>query len=175
MFREAERGLVFNTADDRAYWHHADLVVWSLEEARQAAEQGAQRIVLNADDRTRLVQRAGGAALEYWELEPTLEWCYRTGGWTVILEEAHDLCSRTAAGYWLLRCARRGRHRGMKLVWVSQRCQTVHTALTSNTSCYAFFRGINEPADLEHIRERCGEDVIECIGRAGVHEPVWWP
>ncbi len=71
------------------------------------------------------------------------------------------------------RLVRLGRHRGVDLLWTSQRAGEVARRLTAQTDVFIIFRH-TEPRDLDAIQERCGVEVRDRVSQLEVHEHLVW-
>ena len=88
--------------------------------------------------------------------------CFERKHMMMIIDEAHFLCSPRfiPATFW--ESIVTGRHMYLDIVYVTQRFSMVHHDLTANTHEFLFWN-ITEPADLEAIEKRCGQDVRNSV------------
>lgn len=96
------------------------------------------------------------------ELEPFIKLCYLRGDMTMVIDEAHLICSGRNCPRSLLMSCLVGRHRRLSIVVVAQRFVGVHGSLRANADEFWFWR-IIEPSDLEGIADRCGPEVAEQV------------
>jgi DNA helicase HerA-like ATPase len=87
---------------------------------------------------------------------------YPLGNITIVIDEAHLLCSPATCPPMLVTANLIGRHRELSIVYITQRFAGVSRALTANTDEFFFYK-IIEPRDLSGIRERCGSDVADRV------------
>lgn len=87
---------------------------------------------------------------------------YQTGNCTLVVEEAHHLCTSFYVPFPLLNISRLGRHRQCSLVYVTQSFTAVHKSLRDNTDEFWFWKLI-EPGDVEGVRARCGSEAAEKV------------
>ncbi len=97
---------------------------------------------------------------------PDFEWyiraCFERQRMTMIVDEAHFLCSPRYCPVFFWESVITGRHAYLDIVYVTQRFSMVHHDITANTHEFYFWK-ITEPADLAGIRERCGEDAMQSV------------
>lgn len=103
------------------------------------------------------------------ELEPFIKLCYLRGDMTMVIDEAHLICSGRNCPRSLLMSCLVGRHRRLNIVVVAQRFTGVHGSLRANADEFWFWR-IIEPADVEGIADRCGPEVAEQVTNLRVLE-----
>jgi hypothetical protein len=157
--------------------HQARLLVWDY-----MAEYGplAFRSEGNLDALAEYLHSMRGqqfAAARYIPREGTVEefeqFCalaFRFGNYLLVVEEAAAV---TQAGYLppkFGRVVRQGRHRGIGLLWCSQRLNEVSRTLTALTDYWCGFN-IAEPADMLSLVQRCGQDYTEQV--AGLPRFEW--
>lgn len=80
---------------------------------------------------------------------------------TLIIDEAHSVCGQHTVADEVLKIARRGRHRGARLILATLRPADVHRALTSHSE-RAFF-WMKEPADREYVRRTLGDGAAQIV------------
>lgn len=90
------------------------------------------------------------------------EIAFAIGNCTLVVEEAHHLCTAYHIPFALLNISRLGRHQQCSLVYVTQSFTAVHKSLRDNTDEFWFWRLI-EPADVEGVRARCGSEAAERV------------
>lgn len=73
----------------------------------------------------------------------------------VVVEEVAAVCNASYLPPAFGRIVRQGRHRGLGVLWTTQRLNEVSRTLTSLTDCWAGF-GLSEPVDLQALAARCG-------------------
>lgn len=96
------------------------------------------------------------------ELEPFIKLCYLRGNMWMIIDEAHLICNSRNCPNMLLTSNFLGRHRELSIGLVAQRWTGIHRDITNNSDEFLFWK-IVEPADLNGIRERCGEEVMRQV------------
>ena len=96
------------------------------------------------------------------EFEPFVKLCYLKGKMTMVVDEAHNLCSPNYMPDAFLDAVRLGRHRELNITYIGQSWAGIARPLTAATDEYYFFK-IIEPRDLEGIRQRCGDEVMERV------------
>jgi DNA helicase HerA-like ATPase len=109
------------------------------------------------------------AAARYIPSEGTVEefesFCavvYRSSNLLVVVEEAAAVCSASYLPPAFGRIVRQGRHRGLGLLWCTQRLAEVSRTLTSLTDVWAGF-SLSEPADLQALAQRCGREYADKV------------
>lgn len=94
--------------------------------------------------------------------ETIVKLCYLRGNMTLVIDEAHLLCNSRSCPPMLTISNLIGRHRRLSLCYVAQSFAAVTRPLTRNTDMFWFWR-IIEPADLDGIRDRCGNETMERV------------
>lgn len=94
--------------------------------------------------------------------EVFLKLTYAKGNMTIVIDEAHNLCSAHSCPPRLINAIRLGRHRQLSIVYITQSWAAVARPLTANTDEFYFYK-IIEPRDLQGIRERCGIEIAEQV------------
>ncbi len=69
------------------------------------------------------------------------------------------------------RVIRQGRHRKISTIWTGQRASEVPRSLTAQTDIFGIFRQ-REPADLDALSARCGDDVARRVAKLGLHDCI---
>ena len=82
----------------------------------------------------------------------------------VVVEEAAAICQAAYLPPSFGRCVRQGRHRGLGLLWTTQRLNEVSRTLTALTDYWAGF-ATSEPNDLQALVQRCGREYAEEVAR----------
>ncbi len=107
----------------------------------------------------RFVPRAGDVE----EFERVCELVYRYQKFLYVVEEAAAICQASYLPSAFGRIVRQGRHRGIGLLWTSQRLAEVSRTLTGLTDVWAGFN-LSEPGDLTALAARCGREYAEKVG-----------
>jgi len=94
--------------------------------------------------------------------ETIVKLCYLRGNMTLVIDEAHLLCTSRSCPPMLTISNLIGRHRQLSLVYVAQSFAAITRPLTRNTDEFWFWR-IIEPVDLDGIRDRCGRDTADRV------------
>lgn len=104
------------------------------------------------------VKRVEGNKIVLPDFETFIACCFERQRMTMIVDEAHFLCSARfiPPNFW--ESIITGRHSYIDIVYLTQRFSMVHHDLTANTHEFIFWN-ITEPSDLDRIAERCGDDV----------------
>jgi DNA helicase HerA-like ATPase len=151
--------------------HQARLIVWDY-----LGEYGplAFRSEGNLAALSEYLQWARGqqfAAARYIPREGTVEefeeWCavaYGFRDFVVVVEEAAAVCQASYLSPAFGRIVRQGRHRGLGLLWTTQRLNEVSRTLTGLTDVWAGF-STSEPNDLAALAQRAGRDYAERVSR----------
>lgn len=95
---------------------------------------------------------------------------FSVGNLTFGIEEMPMLTR--SAGYMqpsLGRLFRLGRHRSLNLVWTAQRAAEVPRGVTGATDFFILFQQ-TEPADLDALEKRAGEEVVQQVEHLGLHD-----
>ncbi|HVB98873.1 MAG TPA: hypothetical protein VNJ12_06000 [Candidatus Dormibacteraeota bacterium] len=87
---------------------------------------------------------------------------YQSGNLLVVVEEAAAVCQASYLPPAFGRIVRQGRHRGLGLLWCSQRLNEVSRTLTSLTDVWAGF-SLSEPGDLQALALRCGREYADKV------------
>lgn len=95
---------------------------------------------------------------------------YRSSNTLVVVEEAAAVCQASYLPPAFGRVVRQGRHRGLGLLWCSQRLNEVSRTLTSLTDVWAGF-SLSEPSDLQALAQRCGREYADKV--AGLPRFQW--
>jgi len=97
---------------------------------------------------------------------PDFEWfircCFERKHMLMIVDEAHFLCSPRYIPPYFWQAIITGRHMYLDIAYITQRFSMVHHDMTANSHEFYFYN-ITEPADLEAIAKRCGEDVADTV------------
>jgi hypothetical protein len=96
------------------------------------------------------------------EFEPFVTLCYLRGDMTMIIDEAHQICTARTCPDMLRNAVRLGRHRQLNIYFVTQSFSAVARPLTENADEFWFWK-IIEPKDIEGIRARCGLEVAHRV------------
>ena len=96
--------------------------------------------------------------------ETIVKLCYLRGNMTLVIDEAHLLCTARSCLGMLMTANLIGRHRRLSLIYVAQSFSAITRPLTRNTDEFWFWRNI-EPSDLDGIQERCGKDVRTAVSQ----------
>jgi hypothetical protein len=96
------------------------------------------------------------------DFELFLKCCFERRNMMMVIDEAHFLCARQYIPAFFYEAVATGRHRVLDIVFVGFRFAEIHPVLTSNAD-ELYLWCINEPMDIEGIRNRCGEEVSTAI------------
>lgn len=135
---------------------------------------GAATDIFSNDIRT-FCRRLGAESFRYIYLpsEPTTEernrlvmpdfelfirCCYEREDMLMVIDEAHFLCDPHYIPVFFRSSVVMGRSRKLDVLYITQRMSMVHHDITANTHEFLFWQ-ITEPADLDAIERRCGEEV----------------
>ncbi len=165
------RGVGKTTLAREVARHQARLVVWDYlgEHGRLAfRSEGDLASLEDYLDWARLQQFA---AARYVPREGTVEefeeWCDVVYGFrdcVVVIEEVAAVAQASYLPPAFGRVVRQGRHRGLGLLWTTQRLNEVSRTLTSLTDYWAGFN-LSEPVDLQALASRCGREYAERISK----------
>ena len=108
----------------------------------------------------RYIPRTG----EVEEFEAFCGIAYRCRNTLIVVEEAAAICQASYLPPAFGRIVRQGRHRGLGMLWCTQRLNEVSRTLTSLTDVWAGF-ALSEPADLMALAQRCGREYAERIAK----------
>lgn len=103
------------------------------------------------------------------EIEDFSTEIFRASSLTIGVEEVPQFSSASYLPSGFGRIVRQGRHRSLSLVWTAQRASEVSRSLTAQTDVFVLFSQ-REPADIEALRARCGEEVAREVSRLGLHD-----
>lgn len=95
---------------------------------------------------------------------------YQSSNLLVVVEEVAAICQASYLPPAFGRIVRQGRHRGLGLLWCSQRLNEVSRTLTSLTDVWAGF-SLSEPGDLQALAQRCGREYADKV--AGLPRFQW--
>lgn len=93
------------------------------------------------------------------EFEPLLKLCHLRGDMWFVIDEAHLLCNYRTCPSELVMASYVGGHSGFSMILIAQSFSGIHPIVRRNADEFYFWRMI-EPADLDAVKERCGEDVM---------------
>lgn len=96
------------------------------------------------------------------EFEPLLKLCHLRGDMWFIIDEAHLLCNYRTCPAELIMASYVGGHSGFSMILIAQSFTGIHPAVRRNADEFYFWKLI-EPADLDSIRQRCGDEVMEQV------------
>lgn len=95
---------------------------------------------------------------------PEFDWFARLaflrGEITLVIDEAHLVCSPQVIPQPLKLVPLIGRHRQISLVYITQSFTAVHRSLTRSTNIFAIFR-LTDDLDLDGLARRCGRPVAD--------------
>lgn len=94
------------------------------------------------------------------EFETFCATAYQSSNMLVVVEEAAAVCQASYLSPAFGRIVRQGRHRGLGLLWCTQRLAEVSRTLTSLTDVWAGF-SLSEPGDLQALALRCGREYAD--------------
>ena len=103
------------------------------------------------------------------DFEPFGAMVYERGHVTLGVEEVGLISAPNSLPANFDRIVRLGRHKGINLVWTSQRIAEVSKRLTSATDRFFIFRH-TEPRDLDALEDRCGTGVADRVAKLGLHD-----
>ena len=98
------------------------------------------------------------------EFEEFCEVVYGFENFVVVVEEVAAVCQASYMTPAFGRIVRQGRHRGLALLWATQRLNEVSRTLTALTDVWASF-SVSEPGDLSALAQRCGREYAEAVAR----------
>lgn len=151
--------------------HQARLVVWDY-----LGEYGPLAVRCEGDlprlaEYLRWARGERFAAARYVPHEGTVEefeqWCSVVYGFRDLVVVVEEVAAVTRASYLspaFGRIVRQGRHRGLGLLWTTQRLNEVSRTLTALTDCWVGFSMV-EMADLKALADRCGREYAERVSR----------
>jgi len=96
------------------------------------------------------------------DFEPFIACCFERKNMLMMIDEAHFLCNPRYIPAYFWESIVTGRHMFLDIAYATQRFSMVHHDLTANTHEFHFWR-ISEPADLDAIAQRCGDDVRDQV------------
>jgi hypothetical protein len=151
--------------------HQARLVVWDY-----LSEHGCLAFRSEGDLES-LAEYWGGArgqqfaAARYIPRAGTVEefeeWCSVVYGFrdcVLVVEEVAAVAQASYLPPAFGRVVRQGRHRGLGLLWTTQRLNEVSRTLTSLTDYWAGFN-LSEPIDLQALASRCGREYADRVSK----------
>lgn len=98
------------------------------------------------------------------EFEAFCRTAYACRDTVIVVEEVAAVCSASYLPPNFGKIVRMGRHRGLGLLWCTQRLNEVSRTLTSLTDVWAGF-SLSEPADLMALAQRCGREYAEHVAK----------
>ena len=104
---------------------------------------------------------------ETGDTEEFAEFCrlaYCCGGLVVVVEEVAAVCQASYLPPEFGKIVRTGRHRGLGLLWCTQRLAEVSRTLTALTDVWVGF-STAEPNDLTALAQRAGRDYAEQVAK----------
>lgn len=152
------RFVIFDIMGDASYLRVADEVIKNRKELLDAVKEPEFKIIYRA--RIERDEKTGDIIAP--DLEFVVDVAHTTGNMLLVIDEAHLLCDVHHIPTALFTACAVGRHRQLSLLYVSHRFALVHRILTTNTDEFWFWK-IIEPADLDGIRQRCGNETMERV------------
>jgi type II secretory pathway predicted ATPase ExeA len=159
---EQERFVVFDIMGDATYLRPADEILTTRAQLRSIMRNDPNFKVVY---RARIERDEKDNAIMVPDLQFVVDCAYATGDMLLVIDEAHLLCDSRNIPPSLFLATATGRHRRLSILYVSHRFNSIHPMLRLNTHEFWFWR-IIEPADLDGIRERCGEETEERVAAA---------
>lgn len=104
------------------------------------------------------------------EFEEVCGLAFDYGRMLFVVEEVADNCGPSWLPPRFSKIVRLGRHRGLGLLWVTQRLNEINRTLTSQTHVFAGFR-MTEPIDLSALAGRCGSEYADRVAK---QPPFHW-
>lgn len=110
---------------------------------------------------------------ELQEFQEVAELVYGCGNVTFIVEEADTFCQpqRISPAVW--RVLKRGRHRDLRVIFVTQRPVGIDRTVTSQATSIIVFR-TEEPRDLDYLEDRLGKAAVVKITQLKDYEYLLW-
>jgi DNA helicase HerA-like ATPase len=151
--------------------HQARLVVWDYLGEYGPLAFRADGNLAAPEEYLRWARGHRFAAARYIPREGTVEefeaWCtlvYGFHDFVVVVEEAAAVVQASYLPPAFGRIVRQGRHRGLGLLWTTQRLNEVSRTLTALTDVFVGF-STSEPADLLALGARAGRDYAEAVAK----------
>jgi hypothetical protein len=107
------------------------------------------------------------------EFDQVAQLVYDCGNVTFVVEECDSFCRPQQVSPAVWQILKRGRHRDIHTVMVTQRPFGIDRTITSQASQVAVFR-TEEPRDLAYLEERLGKDSAEKISQLQQYQYVLW-
>jgi hypothetical protein len=161
MFGECERAAVYQVVrQDMAFIEKAtDFFDGDLKEFCLALVEQDFKIVYRVQDGS---EEIAGNKFLFPDFDGFLQCCFAREQMTVVVDEAHFVCSAHYMPARLRKAVVTGRHMYLNVFYITQSLAMVHKDLRLNTHEFRFWH-ITEPADLDAIAERCGNDIAEKV------------
>ena len=105
-------------------------------------------------------KRSGGKSVPGLDRMASIAWARENC--TLIIEEAHLVCSPWTCPPYFLKLILVGRNHRVNFVWISHSFPGIHRRLSGNTTKLVFFR-TREPLELKAIADRCGSEVSQKV------------
>lgn len=96
------------------------------------------------------------------EFEPLLKLCHLRGDMWFVIDEAHLLANFRTCPAELVMASYVGGHSGFSMILIAQSFTGIHPIVRRNADEFYFWKLI-EPSDLDAVRQRCGDDVMEQV------------
>ncbi len=151
--------------------HQARVVVWDYIGEYGPLAFRSEGNLAALEEYLRWARGQRFAAARYVPREGTVEefeaWCAVVFGFrdfVVVVEEVAAVAQASYLPPAFGRIVRQGRHRGLGLLWTTQRLNEVSRTLTSLTDVWAGF-SLSEPADLQALAQRCGREYAERVSK----------
>lgn len=159
IYGKCDRAVVFNVAHDKQYRVRSTVFldgdIKSLDKVMRHNDKF--RICFESDAMIRK-----GSSMIYVDLDDIILDCMANPPITLFLDEAHLLCKADNVTNETLRAVYISRHHAMSMVFIMQRMAGVHPDIRFNADEYHFFK-INEPADIDIIKQKFGKEVAEQV------------
>ena len=160
LTRDIERSVTFDLMRDGQYVEGS--VVVRGRPAEFAALIGRDKKQFRVVYQPTIRELQDNSLMDVPEFEPLLKLCHLRGDMYFVIDEAHLLCNSRNCPSELVMASYVGGHSGFSMILVAQSFAGIHPIVRRNADEFYFWK-IIEPADLDGIRERCGDDVREQV------------
>ena len=161
--------MAFNAAHDVAFSRAEDEVVLASPRALALAMSAP---AFRVDYRPEPLVEAEGRNY-YPSVEHVTDLCFARRDMTLILDEAHLVCSPWSIPKEIFKAAILGRHKELNIVYIGHSLTMIHSQLLRGTDAFYFFR-IVHPGDLDRVEEFCGADAADAVQELAQYQYLEW-
>lgn len=165
LYLASPRAIVFDPADDE---YEGKKIYGNPRQARDAV---MRRGNFHVHYIPLVIEHQQGQGIEAPGLDYLCSLVWAAKDCTLMIDEAHEVCSSHSIPNRLLTLVRMARHRCVSVTWMAHGFADVSPKLRKNTDYFIFHR-IHEYIDLEEIKRRCGNEVRDAVASLRSNDQV---